>query len=160
MRTLSVRSADGELVAAFRAGDPVAFASIHARYHSVLVRFARRMLFDGDLAEDVVQEALLRASRALLRDSRPIELRPWLFRIVRNCALDELARHRFTSVPLDTETAAQLPASGAAEPPAAQDAARTSVTFSTTSRSCLPPSVTRSSRAKSKGSPTRIWLPS
>ena len=52
-------------------------------------------------AEDVVQEAMLRASRALRRDDRHIELRPWLFRLTRNTALDELARVRTDSVDLD-----------------------------------------------------------
>ena len=35
---------------------------------------------------------MLRASRALLRDDREIDLKPWLFRLTRNCALDELSR--------------------------------------------------------------------
>ena len=41
---------------------------------------------------------MLRASRALRRDDRHIELRPWLYRLMRNCALDELARVRTDSV--------------------------------------------------------------
>ena len=68
---------------------------IHERHHAALERFARKILGRGsERAEDVVQEAMLRASRALLRDDRHIELKPWLFRLTRNCALDELARVR------------------------------------------------------------------
>jgi RNA polymerase sigma factor (sigma-70 family) len=57
------------------------------------------------MAEDVVQEAMLRASRALLRDDRHMDLKPWLYRLTRNCALDELARARTDSVELDVADA-------------------------------------------------------
>ncbi|CAA9509363.1 MAG: hypothetical protein AVDCRST_MAG53-2845 [uncultured Solirubrobacteraceae bacterium] len=93
---------DQPLIAAFRAGDDGAFAQIFERHHGELLRYARRVLGrSSEHAEDVVQEAMLRASRALRRDERHIELRPWLFRLVRNCALDELARVRTDSVALD-----------------------------------------------------------
>ena len=93
---------DQSIIAAFRAGDEAAFGQIFARHHDVLLRYARRVLGRcSEHAEDVVQEAMFRASRALRRDERHIELRPWLFRLVRNCALDELARVRTDSVALD-----------------------------------------------------------
>jgi len=109
VRALTARSSDADVVAAYRAGESEAFAMIHNRHGAALLRFARRMLPDGNLADDVVQEALLRASLALRRDAKPIDLKPWLFRIVRNCALDELARGRFT-VSFDDETATHLAA--------------------------------------------------
>jgi RNA polymerase sigma factor (sigma-70 family) len=88
---------DERLVAALRAGDATAFDAIHDRYRPRLVRFATRVLGGQQaVAEDVVQEALLRAYRALQRDHRPMDLRPWLYRLVRNCCLDELSRVRDT----------------------------------------------------------------
>ncbi len=102
---LELRASKGDdqpLIAAFRSGDDAAFAEMFARHHGALERYARRVLGRScEHAEDVVQEAMLRASRALRRDERHIELRPWLFRLVRNCALDELARVRTDSVALD-----------------------------------------------------------
>lgn len=94
------RRDDAALVAAFRAGDDAAFDAIVDRYRTPLVRFARRMLRGGgdDLAEDIVQEALWRAHRALRRDDRAMNLRPWLYRLVRNCALDEIGRVRVDSL--------------------------------------------------------------
>ena len=90
------------LIAAYRAGDDAAFGRIHERHHAALERYARKVLGrNSEHAEDVVQEAMLRASRALRRDDRHIELRPWLFRLTRNTALDELARVRTDSVDLD-----------------------------------------------------------
>jgi RNA polymerase sigma factor (sigma-70 family) len=92
---------DERLIAALRAGDARAFDAIGERYRPRLVRFAKRVLGgQGGVAEDVVQEALLRAYRALLRDDRPIDLRPWLYRLVRNCCLDELSRVRTDTVDL------------------------------------------------------------
>jgi RNA polymerase sigma factor (sigma-70 family) len=44
----------------------------------------------GHDAEDVVQDALIRAYRGLRATDRPMALRPWLYMIVRNRALDEL----------------------------------------------------------------------
>jgi RNA polymerase sigma factor (sigma-70 family) len=82
---------DEELVARFRRGDDAPFDEIHRRYHGALLAFARRMLnASGRDAEDVVQDALFRAYRALRATDRPMTLRPWLYMIVRNRALDEL----------------------------------------------------------------------
>ena len=93
---------DQALIAAYRAGDDAAFARIHERHHAQLERYARKILGrSSEHAEDVVQEAMLRASRALRRDDRHIELRPWLYRLTRNTALDELARVRTDSVDLE-----------------------------------------------------------
>ena len=113
------RTSDAALVAAYRAGDRHAFELIHERYSARLERFAQRILQRSapGVAEDVVQEAMLRASRALVRDDRPMDLKPWLFRLVRNCALDELGRVRMDSVTLDDElTPVVLAAPAGSEP--------------------------------------------
>jgi RNA polymerase sigma factor (sigma-70 family) len=82
---------DDELVARFRRGDDAPFDEIHRRYHGALLAFARRMLnATGHDAEDVVQDALIRAYRGLRVTDRPMALRPWLYMIVRNRALDDL----------------------------------------------------------------------
>lgn len=88
MRPLSDLS-DDRLMDLFRAGREDAFGALYDRYHLRLVRFARRTLAGaGDEAEDVVQEAFLRAHAALRRTDRAIVLGPWLYTIVRNQALD------------------------------------------------------------------------
>jgi len=112
---------DARLIAALRAGDARAFDAIGARHRPRLVRFARRVLGGQQrVAEDVVQEALLRAYRALLRDDREIELRPWLHRLVRNCCLDELSRVRTDTVDL-AEAAERAPAPAHTEPAVAAE---------------------------------------
>ncbi len=87
---LATRS-DDDLVACFRSGDDAPFDEIHRRYRSQLTAFARRMLNGtGHDADDVVQDAFIRAYRGLRVTDRPMALRPWLYMIVRNRALDEL----------------------------------------------------------------------
>ena len=91
--------ADEQLVAAYRAGRDEAFAVIAERYRERLLAYARHMLRgrDAGTAEDVVQDVLMRAYRALDANSRPMALRAWLYRIAHNRCLDELRGERPTS---------------------------------------------------------------
>jgi RNA polymerase sigma factor (sigma-70 family) len=83
--------ADDQLVLRFRNGDDAAFSEIHRRFRTALTAFARRMLHgSGHDPEDVVQDAFIRAYKGLRVTDRPMALRPWLYMIVRNRALDEL----------------------------------------------------------------------
>lgn len=59
-----------------------------------LVAFARTMTGDADTARDLVQEAAARALAAANVPDHPSAYRAWLFKIVRNAALDELRRRR------------------------------------------------------------------
>lgn len=82
---------DEQLVARFRAGDDAAFTEIHRRYRPALLAFATKMLHaSGHDPDDVVQDALIRAFRGLRATCGPMAVRPWLYMIVRNRALDEL----------------------------------------------------------------------
>ena len=95
------RMSDTELLAALRQGDTDAFATLCFRHEPALRRYAAQILRARPaIVDDVVQESLLRANRALRRDDRHIEVRPYLYRLVRNCCLDELARVKTDSVPL------------------------------------------------------------
>ena len=99
--TLRLRS-DEHLVSLFRAGREDAFEAIHERHRRRLHAVASRALrSSGGDAEGVVQEAFLRAHRALRDDRRPIELKPWLHRVVRNLCIDELRRNRLPTTELD-----------------------------------------------------------
>ena len=57
-----------------------------------LVAFARTMIGDFDAARDLVQEAAARALAAHRVPEDAPAYRAWIFRIVRNAALDELRR--------------------------------------------------------------------
>jgi RNA polymerase sigma-70 factor (ECF subfamily) len=59
-----------------------------------LFAFARVMLGDAEAARDIVQEASARALAAMRVPSDPAAYRAWMFRIVRNAAIDEIRRRR------------------------------------------------------------------
>ena len=59
-----------------------------------LVAFARVMLGDAEAARDIVQEAAARALAAARVPSDAAAYRAWMFRIVRNAAVDEIRRRR------------------------------------------------------------------
>jgi len=79
---------DRRLVALVREGYETAFEEIVRRYGRPLTRYAASIV--GGRSEDVTQDAFSKALLALRRDNAEIELRPWLFRIVRNTALNDL----------------------------------------------------------------------
>jgi RNA polymerase sigma factor (sigma-70 family) len=77
-----------------RDGGTAAFGEIVRRNRPALIAFAGS-LAPPSRAEDVVQESLFKAYAALQDGAEPEMLRAWLFRIVRNTAIDEqrCARH-------------------------------------------------------------------
>src|SRR4051794_1798524 len=80
---------DPRLVGLAREGRDQAFEEIVRRYRAPLVAYASGIVPDHH-AEDVVQEALTKAHAALARSDSEISLRPWLYTIVRNRALNAL----------------------------------------------------------------------
>lgn len=100
------RTSDDELVRRLRAGDERAFEAIHDRYRRPLIAHARRFLRRSDHdAEDVVQDVLLNAHRALRDDDRPVALKAYLYRLTRNRCIDEVRRARWGEAELPAERA-------------------------------------------------------
>ncbi len=83
---------DERLVALIRRGSSPAFEVLVSRYHARLLAFCRHLLGSREDAEDVLQEVFSAAFNALLDDDRPINVRPWLYRIARNRSLNHLRR--------------------------------------------------------------------
>ena len=83
---------DERLVAMTRRGHPGAFDALVHRYQARLHSFCRHMLGSTEDAEDVLQEVFASAYNAMLADDRPINVRPWLYRIARNRSLNHLRR--------------------------------------------------------------------
>lgn len=80
-------------MAAVRAGSDAAFTAIVTRYEAPLVGYARQVLSGRHHdAEECVQDAFVRALRAMRNGDAEIALRPWLHTIVRNRCLDQLRR--------------------------------------------------------------------
>ena len=89
-------------------------AAVHAAYHARMLTRARRIVVDPDLAEDVVQEAFLRAWRACSSfDPVGGPLVNWLLVITANTAIDmvkaRVRRPPLASVPADGNAPADGP---------------------------------------------------
>jgi RNA polymerase sigma factor (sigma-70 family) len=83
---------DERLIALIRRGNHHGFEALVGRYQSRLLAFCRHMLSSREDAEDVLQEVFAAAFGAILADERPINVRPWLYRIARNRSLNHLRK--------------------------------------------------------------------
>jgi RNA polymerase sigma factor (sigma-70 family) len=83
---------DERLIALTRRGHHGAFEALVQRYQPRLLAFCRHMLGSREDAEDVLQEVFTAAFNAMCADERPINARPWLYRIARNRSLNHLRR--------------------------------------------------------------------
>jgi RNA polymerase sigma-70 factor, ECF subfamily len=85
------------VLARARQGDGDAFRALVERHSRSVLRLAFRMTGNEEDAEDVVQEAFLRAYRQLGRFESRANFGTWLYRIVANCSVDLMrarqARH-------------------------------------------------------------------
>jgi RNA polymerase sigma factor (sigma-70 family) len=96
---LSTQS-DERLVDLVRAGSDPAFEAIVERYRRALMRYVSRLL-PPERAEDVVQQAFVKAYEAMHRDAADLNLRPWLYRIAHNGALNALRDRALGHAELD-----------------------------------------------------------
>lgn len=81
-----------ELVAMARAGDRLAFDDLVKATYAGAFTLATRLMGNGEDASDVVQDAYLRAFRAIGRFRGDARFTTWLYRIVANCAATALGR--------------------------------------------------------------------
>lgn len=99
--TATETSTDTELVSFALAGDDTAFALIMRRHNRLLFRSVRSILKNDDDTQDAVQEAYLRAWRALGSFRSDAKLSTWLVRIAVNEALGRLRSSGAQVVPLN-----------------------------------------------------------
>jgi RNA polymerase sigma-70 factor (ECF subfamily) len=102
-----------------RQGDGDAFRALVERHSTSAFRLACRITGNEQDAEDVVQEAFLRAYRQLGRFESRANFGTWLYRIVANCSVDLMrarqARHDMARKQ-SLDEAAELPAHDAPGP--------------------------------------------
>jgi RNA polymerase sigma-70 factor (ECF subfamily) len=100
-------ASDDTLLASFALGDRDAAAAFIRRYQGRVYGLARSMVGDPDMAEDVAQEAFLRAWRnAQAYDSRRGSVHTWMLVITRNLAIDAMRLRR--AQPVDPEVLSAL----------------------------------------------------
>jgi RNA polymerase sigma-70 factor (ECF subfamily) len=88
------------------------YARVVERHRDELHEHSRRILRSPQDAEDALQDALLRAWRALPFFEGRSSLRSWLYRIVTNASLDVVKRRPALVVPIDREPPAVSPEAG------------------------------------------------
>ncbi|HWI06305.1 MAG TPA: sigma-70 family RNA polymerase sigma factor, partial [Solirubrobacteraceae bacterium] len=104
------RMGDEALAGRAAAGNQAASAALCERYHGPLLGYCRSILLDDEDASDATQSALENALRALPRREPGRPLRPWLYRIAHNEAINIVRRRQHAAAgDLDTESLLTVP---------------------------------------------------
>lgn len=88
---MSERDADAKLVARVQQGDKQAFDLLVIKYQRKILRLLSRMIRDQSDIEDVMQEAFIKAYRALPQFRGESAFYTWLYRIAINTARNWMA---------------------------------------------------------------------
>ncbi|MHB8651831.1 MAG: RNA polymerase sigma factor [Minisyncoccota bacterium] len=89
-----MHQSDKELVHAYQGGDEGALAVLIKRYLKTLYHLARSFVVDADIAEDIVQDTVVKMWRHLERYDDTQSFRAWLMRIAHNTAIDHIRKKR------------------------------------------------------------------
>ncbi|GAC1343864.1 MAG: RNA polymerase sigma factor RpoE [Candidatus Dormibacteria bacterium] len=80
---------DQELVDGFRDGDPGAFEELYRRHHGTVLRRLSRICGNAAVAEELTQEAFLRAARSMGSEGE-MRFGAWVARIGTNMGIDHI----------------------------------------------------------------------
>jgi RNA polymerase sigma-70 factor (ECF subfamily) len=104
---MSNQSSDKKLVKRVQKGDKGAFDLLVLKYQHKIVNLVMRYVRDPELAQDITQEAFIKAYRALPRFRGDSAFYTWMYRIAVNTAKNHLASQRRR--PMDVELDLQDP---------------------------------------------------
>ncbi len=85
---------DDEIVQLVRSGDADAYAMLLDRHYQKCLRYGVRMLGNREDAEEVVQDAFVRAYRYLPKYDARDRFEPWLFQILVNACRTKLRQQK------------------------------------------------------------------
>lgn len=91
---LLARLSDETLGGRLALGEAAAFDELYRRYSHRLAAYGAHLLGDQTAGDDVAQATLLKAYTALRAGRVPETVRPWLYRVAHNTAIDLFARRR------------------------------------------------------------------
>lgn len=103
--------ADELLAVRCQLGERAAFDALIARWHEPLWRYLRRLSGSDDTARDLAQDTWLRVFRGIAKLREPARVRPWLFGVARNVAMDRLRAQYAVGSPANVDLE-DLPAAG------------------------------------------------
>ena len=85
---------DEEIVKRVQSGDAERFGILVERYEPRLHRYAKKILLDGDEADDAVQEALIKAYTNIQSFDAARKFSSWVYRITHNECMNEIKRKK------------------------------------------------------------------
>ncbi len=101
---------DGELIGKVKAGEMGAFDELMRRYQKRVYFLAFKMVGDHDSADDVVQDAFVKAYYGMNRFKEGRPFYPWIYRIAMNLCINHLnQRRRQIRFPGDREIPGEIP---------------------------------------------------
>jgi RNA polymerase sigma factor (sigma-70 family) len=92
---------DLELVFLSRQGNKAAFGQLVLRHQPMAQRLAARTIGNGDLAQELVQDAMLQAYLSLEKLNDPTRFKSWLFGIILNICRNDLRRRKLICFSLE-----------------------------------------------------------
>lgn len=95
------KTTDLELVERVKLGDKSAFSSLVIRHQRGLLRLGLRFVKDLDQAEDIVQEAFIKAYEKLSTFEGRSSFKSWLYQIALNTARNRLRENRRETVDVE-----------------------------------------------------------
>lgn len=98
-------TADDELIRLALEGDQRAYTSLVERYRGALYHIVIKMVRRPEEAEDLVQEAFIKAFGALKTYRFEYRFSTWLYKIAANCAIDFLRKRKIEAMSLDRPVA-------------------------------------------------------
>jgi RNA polymerase sigma-70 factor, ECF subfamily len=103
------RLEDRELAVLAAKGREMAFRELLSRYERPVFSLVYRMVRDRALAEDLAQEAFIRAFHAIGTYKPKFKFSSWIFKIANNHAIDHLRKRRLDTVSIDGSPHARSP---------------------------------------------------
>ena len=92
---VDVQETDEELLLEYRrTGDPKPFSQLVSRYEHMLFAYLHRFLGNATLAEDIFQLTFLQVHLKCNGFEKGRRVRPWLYKIATNQAIDAVRRNR------------------------------------------------------------------
>ena len=92
---------DLELLENINQGSQAAYNRLQKKYYKIVLSLIRKMIKDEDDAEDLTQEAFIKAFGALESFNKNYNFSSWLFRIASNHCIDFLRKKRFQTISIN-----------------------------------------------------------
>lgn len=104
MKNAAEKPADPGLVASALAGSQDAYRELVERHSRAVFNLIVRMVRDDGVAEELAQDAFVKAFAALKSFDSSYKFSNWILRIAHNTAIDHLRRLKLPTVSIDLET--------------------------------------------------------